>query len=175
MKCFRSFFALVLSLAFFTTAVVPQGAQASTFEKYEANFSLNDVFNKFQYRMTVEWDQKDEAFKNEAKKELEQSLLKLKAEGVSDAQILSYVQGNMMDAKTKKDYDSLLSALAKQGATPAESSAAAMKFMEKNYQQGTHFNGGGTRGHNWVTVLVGVVIVGVVTHLIFSHHGHHNH
>lgn len=167
-----------LALSMFMTAAIPQGLQASTQVDYKMNVEdhsklIESVFNKFRYDMTVEWDQKDPYFKENAQKELEDSLLNLKKRGVSEEQIQNYMMKNMLSEAAKKDYENLLTTIKKQGLSEEEAAEQVMNFMAKNYKEGVGFSGGASGGYSRLGVLVGVIIVGVVAYIIIKKH-HNN-
>lgn len=79
------------------------------------------------------------------------------------------MEKNILDQQTRKDYGRLLAALEKQNMHEDDAAVVAMKFMEKNYQQGASFNTeNDPRSYKKVLILVGVVIVGVVTYMIIK-------
>lgn len=171
MKFLRMNICLTLALSLFATSVVPSNVQARSTQDYKmaeraASSKLADAFNKFRYQMTVEWDQRDPYFRDHAQKELENSLMNLKAEGITVDHMQAYMQSNILDSKSRVEYERLLSALKKQDLSEEDASLAAMKFMEKSYARGASFNGGGSASYKKVMIIVGVVIVGVVTYLV---------
>src|SRR3989344_2449182 len=165
---------MLLVCSIFMTTTVPHNVYAITMDDYktEARPSqkrVAEAFDKFRYDMTVEWDQRDPYFRDHAQKELEIALESLKAEGVKESEILSYMQKNILDEKARKDYDRLLAALQTQNLHEEEASRVAMNYMEKNYQQGVGFSGGGSVSYRRTMIIVGIIIVGVVTYLIIKH------
>ena len=131
---------------------------------------IEKVFNKFRYDMTVEWDQLDPYFKDHAQKELELSLDDLKKSGVSEEQIQDYMMKNILHESARKDYQNLIETMKKQGLSEEEASAQMMNFMEKNYQAGVSFSGGGSASYRRVAIIVGLVVVGVVAYIIIRKH-----
>lgn len=164
---------LLMVLSVFATTTIPQNVQAYALEDFKADSRpaqkrLAEIFNKFRYDMTVEWDQRDPFFRDHAQKELEIALASLKSEGVSDKEIQSYMEKNLLDAKVKKDYQDLLAAMKDQNLSSEEAKVHAMKFMEKNYREGTSFAGGGSTGSGAVVAIVAIIIIGVVTFIIIK-------
>ncbi len=94
------------------------------------------IFDKFRYDMAVEWDQEDPYFKDQAEKELEVSLSSLKTEGVTEAQILTYMEKRLLDEKTKSEYRLLVKAMKAQNLSEEQAAFEAQKFMEKSFAQG---------------------------------------
>ena len=127
---------------------------------------IGNAFNKFRYDMTVEWNQQDAYFKEYAQTEFENSLLALRAEGVTVEDIQTYMEKSILDAKTKNDYRRLVASMKKQDISEDEASVVAMNFMEKNYSQSASFSSGSSANYKKIAIIVGVVIIGVVTFLI---------
>jgi hypothetical protein len=168
----RAKISLFVVLSIFANTALPQNlVAAKTIEVKTANHSkmISDVFNKFRYDMTVEWDQKDPYFKEYAQTQFENSLADLTAQGVSAEEIQAYTESNLLDEKTKKDYRNLLATMKAQGLSSEKASAAASKFMEKNYARGVNFSAGASVNYKKIIAIVGVIIVGVVTYLIVKH------
>src|SRR5205085_872589 len=170
--------ALVIGSMFLTTTD-PQNLHATVMQDHKAelkitNQSIEDAFNKFRYEIAVEWDQKDPYFKAQAEKELRESLESLKSQGVTAKEILDYTQANITDVKARQDFDRLLKALSSQNLTADQASKVAMKYMEKNYQEGVGFSAGGSRSNRKIMIIVGIVIIGVVTYMIIKNHKHHD-
>ncbi len=71
---------LLLVLSLLMTSIVPTGVHAETWTNHKPTSAkykeerLAKIFNKFRYDMSVEWDQNDAYFKENAEKELEISL-----------------------------------------------------------------------------------------------------
>lgn len=172
MKFLRFNVGFLLALAIFFTSVVPHNVQASTL----TNVAIDEVFDRFHYSMNVEWDQKDEKFKEMAAQELKSGLLALEASGISMETIQKYMETNLLDAKTQQDYQRLLAALKGQNVSQKEATQMTMKFMENSYSRGLHFNGEGhIRGGSKLTLVVVVLLVVVVTHLLFRKKKDDNH
>lgn len=170
MKIFKFHVGFFLAVSMLLTSVIPQGAQASVMTDYKeaavsSDQQIDEVFDRFHYTMAVEWDQKDEAFKAQAESDLAQALEALKASGVSTMAIQKHMEKNLLTGKFQKEYQRFLNALKEQNVSPDEATAMTTDFMEKNYAEGTNFNGGGTSSSRW-KVVAAIIIVVVITHLI---------
>lgn len=183
MTFFRFPLGLTLALSLFMSTVVPSNVQAVTTQDYkmtpaQVSSSVEEVFQRFQYAMAVEWDQKDEVFKQQAERDLVKGLLILIETGVSLEEIQSYMQRTLLSEQTQKHYQRLVDAMRGQNLSAEEITAKTMDFITKNNYQGLSFNGegGGGGGHGTWTLIVVVVIVVVVTQLCLkgSNGNHHN-
>lgn len=185
MTLFRFPLGLMLALSLFMSTVVPSNVQAVTTKEYkmtnaQVSSSIEEVFQRFQYAMAVEWDQRDEAFKQNAERDLVKGLLTLVETGVTLEEIQSYMQKTLLSEQAQKHYQRLVDAMRGQNLSAEEIQAKTMEFISKNNFQGLSFNGegGGGGGHGKWTLIVVVVVVVVVTQLCLrgSNGGdHHDH
>lgn len=173
MKILKGKLSSVLALSIFMTTAVPQGLQANSSVEYKTEINdsskeIGNIFKKFQYETTVNWDQKDPQFLVDAQKELENSLADLKMSGVTEDQIQSYMLNNMLNENAKKDYQKLIETMKKQGLSGEEASEQMMNFMKKNYTAGVSFSGGASPSYRRVAIIIGIIVVGVVTCIIIK-------
>lgn len=172
---------LMLALSLFLSSVVPSNVYAATTKNYkmtpaQVSASVEEVFQKFQYAIAVEWDQKDETFKDNAERELVKGLLALIESGVTLEEIQSYMQKTLLSEHAQKHYQRLIDAMKTQNLSTEEITAKTMQFMNQMQAQGVNFNGEGVmHGSRWGIIVVVIVVV-VVTHLVLKggkdHHDH---
>lgn len=171
MSFLKLHFGLMLALSIFMSTVVPSNVQAVTVKEYkmtskQATASVDEVFQKFQYAMSVEWDQKDETFKQQAEKDLISALLALVESGISLEEIQAHMQKTILSAEARVEYQRMVSAMEGQNLSKDEITAKTLEFMKNAQAQGLSFNGeGGPGGHSKWTLIVVVILVVVVTHL----------
>lgn len=175
MKIFKGKLSSILALSIFMTTAIPQGLQANSSVEYKTEISdsskqIENVFKKFRYDTTVNWDQKDPQYLADAQKELENSLADLKMSGVTEEQVQSYMMNNVLREDARNDYKKLIETMKKQGLSEEEASKQMMSFMEKNHVRGVSFAGGGSSSYSRVAIIIGVIVVGVVTCLIIKKH-----
>lgn len=181
MKFFKSQTGFFLALSLLMSTVVPQGVHASIMESYDmaaasSEAKVEETFDRFHYTMAVEWDQRDENFKVQAENDLADALMALQASGVSMSVIQKRMETSLLNGKNQQEYRRFLAALKAQNVSPEEASALTSKFMEKNYAEGTNFNGGGT--HSRRRIITAIIIIAVVTYIIIRNNrddGNDNH
>lgn len=172
MSFFRLQIGFILSLAIFTSTVIPSNVQAASTQEYKMEISevhqeLDNIFDRFHYAITVEWDQKDEAFRKAAEKELSDGL---EASGVSAAELENYIATKILSGSAGKEFKRLISALKEQDLAPTTAAQLGAEFMKQTYAEGTNFYGeGGPHGNKWTVVIIVVVVV-VVTHWLLKKH-----
>lgn len=170
MRMLKFHLSLILSLAFFVSAIIPQGVQASTLTEK----NISETFDRFHYALAVEWDQQDEAFLKTAQKDFETELVALKKDGLSDEEIQSYMMKHMLSAQAQKEFGKLIKAMKAQNLSEQEATELAVNFVDKKYQEGANFFGKGDGwhhpggSHKW---LIYAVVIIVVIKLCFSSKG----
>ncbi len=173
MKMMKLPVGMLMAVSMLGTSVIPQGVQANVMTDYETSTvssqsKINEVFDRFHYTMSVEWDQKDEAFKAQAEADLFQAIQDLKASGISTSEIQNQMERQLLNGKGQAEYRRFVEALKAQNVSPDEAAELTTKFMEKNYAEGANFNGGGGRSP-WKFVAA-VLVIAVVTYVIIRHH-----
>lgn len=172
---------MCLAYSMMVTQVFAQGYSYVETKNYDfeskADHSqmIKKVFDTYRYRMTVEWDQNDSAFKEFAKAEFEKDVLELQAKGVSIQEIQNYMTSNMLNSQAKNDYHALVTTLRKQGKTDEEIASITGKFMEKNYNVGASYSGGASSGWTALGIILAVAIVVVITVIIIREHNDDDH
>lgn len=173
------FLGLFLVSSMLVSTAAPANVRMESFEDYQADVTvasqerISEIFDKFQYDMTVEWDQKDPEFRKTVQNEFQTSLDALRTQGVSELEILQYMEQNILDAKTRTDYQALLDSMGRNNVTPKEAARLAQDLLNKNYQQGANWAGGGPRMGGSM-LIIGLVIIGVVTYMVTKHSGNHD-
>ncbi|WPU64564.1 hypothetical protein [Peredibacter starrii] len=167
MNIFKLPVGLMLALSFFSTAVIPQGVQASVLEDYKMQFTSHEqqvaeAFDRFHFAMAVEWDQRDVAFKEEAQKKLEKTLLDLMKAGVTAQEIQRAMEKSILQGKAQADYKRLVEALKTQDVTEEQATQLAMEFMDKNYHEGTSFAGEGPHHGKWKVIAAIIIVVVII-------------
>lgn len=186
MKLFKSQTGFFLAVSLLLSTVVPQGVQASVMRNYDVTATsseskIDETFDRFHYTMAVEWDQRDENFRIQAENDLADALLALQASGITMSSIQKRMEKSLLKGKNQKEYRRFLQALKSQNVSPEEASKLTSKFMEKNYAEGTHFNGEGS--HNRGKIIAAIIIIAVVTYIIIrnnrggdnDHHDNNGH
>jgi hypothetical protein len=146
---FKKMIVLMLALSIFTVQ-----AHATTQQ------GLKAAFDELNYSLTVDWDQKDEAFKNDQMKKFTAVLRDLQAKGLTNAQLVEFVKSEVKDAKVAKDVETAFNMISINKMSPAEANNYMMETMKKSYSVGASWSGEAT-GIILAAALV-VVIVAVV-------------
>ncbi len=140
---FKKLITLMLALSIFTVS-----AHANS------NAGLKDAFNELNFALTVEWDQKDKEFHNEAMKKFAASLRDLQAKGLTNAQMIDFAKTQVKDAKLAKDLETAFNMIQINKMSASEANKYILETVKKSYSNGASWS-----GEVFVYVAVGVLIV----------------
>ena len=140
---FKKFITLMLALSIFTVQ-----AQAASQD------GLKDAFNDLSFALTVEWDQKDKEFHNEAMKKFSAQLRDLQAQGLTNAQMIDFAKTQVKDAKLAKDLETAMNMIQINKMSAAEANKYILETVKRSYSSGASWN-----GEVFVYLAVGVLVV----------------
>lgn len=136
----KTFIAVLLSLTFSVSS--------------HASAGLQEAYNEFHYAVSVEWDQKDEAFFNRQQAILKSKLQALKSNGLTNAEIISFLEAQIPDQKIAHEIGELMSVVVMNKMSSEEASEFIVKELSKTHHTGASWNAIG-----YVLGGVGVVVV----------------
>lgn len=145
-------------LAFLMAGILPMvqvQAQEITLESAVANL---------QYRMTVEWDQKDVQKQKEILGEFSAQVEQLKKQGLSDEQIFKGLSSAAFDAQTSKDIAMLAQYSKDKKLDAKETRKLVVDYANKSQKLGTNWSSEAT-----VALVVGIVVAVVLVAVLTGH------
>ncbi len=145
---FRNFFTLFLAMAIFSVQ-----ASASTHD------GLKAAFDEMNYSLSVEWDQKDQAFYETNLKKFTSTIRELQKAGLTNEEMITFTKSQIKDAKVAKDLETALSVITINKMDTEEASKYMMNSMKRVYSEGAAWSGG---------VAVSVVVVLVLATLLIA-------
>ena len=163
----KSKIALIIGLAFFCQSALATTQNFQVVENYtmseQSSFSQQDiknVFDRFIYEITVEWNQKDPKFKDQAVESLNNELTILMENGVAPEDIQMYLADSILDPSSRKEYKELNQFLVAQGKTPKERAMATIQFLEDIESSGATFTSSmNGNGRTYVVIVLLFVAV----------------
>ena len=135
---------LFLAFAFATTASAATIGQQS----------VREAINDFNYSVQVEWDQQDQAFYKAQVQKLEATIAQLRADGMSNAEIVKAAAANVQDAQLAKEINNALS-MVNGNMSAEDAQKAVMQAVKANGNHGASWSGS-------TTLILGVVLVGLI-------------
>lgn len=126
---FKKLVTLMLALAFATTSFAGP------------NSGLKAAFDELNYSLSVEWDQKDKAFYDAKMKQFTATLNDLKANGLSNAELIAFVKSEVKDAKVAKDMETAFTMISINKMSASEAANYMSETMKRSYSAGASWNG----------------------------------
>lgn len=152
-KNYRSYLALLLALSVPSTQVY-----ATT-----KTMSVAQAFQELQYKLSVEWDQKDVAFKNNALKTFSKQLKALESQGVTQEEIVQELKAQAVDAQTAKELDQIAQIAKDQKLSKTEVQKLVTDYMAKTQKKGSSWS-----DSNGEAVIIGIVVLFIVLIIVAS-------
>ena len=116
---------------------------------------LKSAFDRLNFAIQVEWDQKDKMFYNAKVSEFKKAVEALQKEGLTNEELLEFVKRNIKDKNIAGDVDSLFETIKSSSMTKAEARKFIIDYVGKNYAQGASWMGSASA----TILLVGLLIV----------------
>ncbi len=146
---------------FVATFILTAFTQVYAYSPIQQSMAVSDEltrsFDELNYKMNVEWDQKDPGFMDEALKEFEKNIADLQAQGLSNNELVEYTLGKIKDKKTRDEISELTSAINEGQLNPEEARSFAISKMNSIYSHGASWTGGRAGLH--VAFVLGVVVL----------------
>ncbi|HXH76590.1 MAG TPA: hypothetical protein VNJ08_16580 [Bacteriovoracaceae bacterium] len=144
---------LITLIMVFTITTV--SAQAST------QAGLKAAFDELNYSLTVEWDQKDQTVYQAQMKGFQATLNTLKAEGLTNAQLIAFVKTEVKNEKVARDLETAFNMIQINKMSTTEASNYMVETMQKSYNTGASWSGAGS-------VVVGVVVIAIIVGVLVA-------
>lgn len=120
---------------------------------------LRTAFDRLNYSIQVEWDQKDRMFYNNKVSDFKATVQDLQGKGLTNTEIIEFVKLNIKDKKIAGDIDKLFETVKNSSMTEAEIRDFIMDYVGKNYSDGANYTDSGSAG----ILAVGVLVILLVT------------
>ncbi len=130
----------------------------TTFSHAET-LSLNGAIQQLNFTLNVKWDQKDPKVKNQALATFVGQIDQLKAQGMSQEQIVAGLKAQLNDEKLAADLDQLAAIAKEKKMDDAQTVAYVMDYATKAQKQGASWNSTGT-------IIVGVSVALVIVLMV---------
>ncbi len=126
---------------------------------------LNKTYNELNYKLNVEWDQKDAAFFDQSVDNFEREISALQQQGLSTNDLLQHALGKIKDKQIQNDVKELSKVVNQM--SPAEARAFVVSKLNSTYSNGASWSG--RRMGCGPALLVGAIIV-----ILIYCHNHNN-
>lgn len=117
---------------------------------------LKAAFDELSYSLNVEWDQKDQEFYKKQMDKFNESILALRAQGMTNAEMMDFVKTQVKDANVARDIETAMTVAVVNKMSPEQASNYMLETIKKSYNQGSSWIGGSY--YFWQAVAVVVVL-----------------
>lgn len=148
---FKKLTALFLLTAFTQVYAVTPIARANELDK---------SFDELNYRLNVEWDQKDTKVFDQAVKTFEKEISSLQAQGVSNKELVEHALDKIKDKQVQKDMAELQKIIKDNQMTDAEARAFVVQKLSSTYSHGASWSGSRMGVHT--ALIIGAIILIVI-------------
>lgn len=119
-----------------------------------SNKGLKAAFDELNYSLSVEWDQKDQDFYAKQMKKMMDTLGALRAQGLTNAQLVEFVKSEVKDERIARDLDTAYSMISINKMSSEEASQYMIDSMKRSYNTGASWS-----GNTLLFVGIGLLIV----------------
>lgn len=135
-----------------------------------AQNELSAAYDELNYSLTVEWDQKDPAFRTAKMNEFSQTLRSLQAKGLTTAELIDFAKSQVKDAKIASDIDSTLKMIQANKMSAEEANRYATEAMKKAYSTGASWQGRGN-GSGLISLIILIGLLAVLNSSSYDYWG----
>lgn len=126
-------------------------------EKKALQNELAQSFNELNYKLNVEWDQKDSTVFNQTMDGFQSQIADLQAKGLSNDDLVAFTMSKIKDESAKAEVSKLASVIAAKNMSSDEARAFAVRNLNNTYSHGASWSGG--RVALKVAALVAAVVI----------------
>lgn len=151
----KKFTAIILISAFTQVYAVTPVLNSNQFDH-----QLGKTFDELNYKLNVEWDQKDSAFFDESMKKVESDIDTLAAQGLSTEELIEYTIKRVKDKESKRELYEMTRVISENQMSPIEARSFIISKMNNAYALGASWNGAKA---NPTTIILASIILVVVS------------
>lgn len=149
---FKKITALFLLTAFTHVYAVTPIQQSKTMAD-----ELNRTFDELNYKLNVEWDQKDGSFFDRSVDEFEKEISALQSAGLTSKELVQHALGKIKDKDVFNDINEISNVIDENQMGPEEARAFTISKLGNTYSHGASWSG--SRHGNGTAILMGAIIV----------------
>lgn len=145
---FKKFTALLLITAFTNVyAITP----------FEQSRDLSKTFDSLNYKLNVEWDQKDGTFFDESIAGFEKEIASLQKDGLTKEELVQYTLDKIKDKEIRQEVSELSKIISESQMTNEEARAFTISKLNSTYSHGASWSG--SRMGFRTAFIIGAIIV----------------
>lgn len=126
-------------------------------ERKALSSELAQSFDELNYKLNVEWNQKDAAFFDQSMEEFQSQIAGLQDKGLSSTDLTQYTMSKIKDEKSKQDVQKMVEIINTNNMSSEEARAFAVRHLNNTYAHGASWSGG--RVALRVALMIAVIMV----------------
>ncbi|MBC7537317.1 MAG: hypothetical protein H7281_00745 [Bacteriovorax sp.] len=128
---------------------------------------LNKSFDSLNYKLNVEWNQKDSKFFDATIADFEKEIAGLQKEGVTSKDLIKYTTDKIKDKQIQNDIQEMTKVIAESQMSNEEARAFVVSKLSSTYSHGASWSGSRIGVH-------AAIIVGIIVLILVCVHRHNN-
>lgn len=129
--------------------------------------ALKNLFDEYNYSLTVEWDQKDKEFYRRETSLLIERIKELQNQGLTNSELINQAVLSINDEKVSNEIKSLIGLLDSNKLSFEETTSLIKKAMNNSQQSGASWNED-TAAKIWVSFLIVAISTAIILTIINS-------
>ena len=124
-----------------------------------SNNGLKAAFDELNYSLSVEWDQKDQAFYDAKVAEFNSEIEALQKAGLSNQELVDYALSQVKDQKLANDLEKTFALVELNKMSPEQAKAHVKKLIDQSYNRGASWSGEVIHGGAILVIIILIVVV----------------
>jgi len=120
---------------------------------------LNRTFDELNYKLNVEWDQKDQNYFDRSVTEFENEISALQAEGLTSKDLVDHAISKIKDKSIKTEVNELAKTINENQMSPEEARAFTISKLSSTYAHGASWSGSRMGIHAGILIAAIIVIL----------------
>jgi hypothetical protein len=125
---------------------------------------LNQSFNELNYKLNVEWNQKDETFLNDSIKNFENEITELQKQGLTNKELVQHTIGKIKDKSTQTEISEIAKVISDSQMSNEEARAFTIQKLNSTYSHGASWSGSNVHVHITVVIIAIIIILACSKH-----------
>lgn len=135
---------------------------------------LRAAFDRLNFSIQVEWDQKDKMFYNAKVSEFKKTVQALQEKGLTNAELIEFIKRNVKDKNIAGDVDKLFETMKSSSMSQAEARKFIIDYVGKNYSEGASWAGSTSAAILLVGLLIALAVVATAGSTVYYYDDPYN-
>jgi archaellum biogenesis protein FlaJ (TadC family) len=139
------------------TAILLLLAFSQVYAASPMSADLNKSFDELNYKLNVEWNQKDSKFYNETIEGFENEIEVLRSRGLTTKDLFKYITDKIKNQEVQNEINEISKIIDESGMSPADARTFTISKVEDTFSHGASWNG--RIGVKSILVISAIIVV----------------